>query len=595
MTATIATALLWLTAGCESESTSPPPKATGQTPGETREQDLPWLTDVTAQAGIDFVHDKHETGEFRFPEINGAGVGVLDYDNDGFYDLYFVQGGQLPGVEGGRLLSDQLYRNRGDGTFENVTRRAGINATGFGMGVVCGDYDNDGDVDVFVYNTGPDTLLRNNGDGTFTDVTAEANLGDPRWGDGAAFLDYDADGWLDLFICNYVAWDPAHERKCTIRDTAQRDYCGPITHDAEPDTLYHNNGDGTFTDVSVEAGIHELTGTGMGVGVADFNGDGLQDIYVGNDARPNRMLIQQPDHTFLDLANEMLVDRNEWGDEQSSMGITIEDFNLDGRFDLLLGHFWDDPNTIYLNEGGLFRDASRRTRLRIATRRVTTFGMSVLDLFNDGNMQILLGNGKANMASKVIRNESNPYAEPDLLLAWSFEDQQFTDVTDQAGPVFDTALCTRGTAIIDYDNDGDMDLVVFSNNGPARLLRNNAPKSSHWLMVRAVGPDGVRDAYGAVVEVEAGGKKPRRRPVYVAYSYCSSCDPRVHFGLGKATVADRVTVYWLDGRVSTWHNVPADQVFVARYADAAAGNSNRQDWDTTFRPPGYGRTLSLSR
>ncbi|GAG01409.1 unnamed protein product, partial [marine sediment metagenome] len=269
----------------------------------------------------------------------------------------------------------------------------------------------------------------------------------------------------------------ATERECTIRDTAQRDYCGPLTHDAEPDILYRNNGDGTFTDVSVKSGIHELTGTGMGVGVADFTGDGRQDIYVGNDARPNRLLVQRPDHTFADLANEMLVDLNEEGMAQSSMGITIEDFDLDGRFDLLLGHYWDDPCTIYLNRGSLFQDASRRGRLHVFTRRLTTFGISVLDLFNDGRMQVFLGNGKANKANKVVYNESNAYAERDVLLEWSYEKLQFTDITEQAGPVFDTALCTRGTAIIDYDNDGDVDIVVFANNGPARLLRNNAPKS----------------------------------------------------------------------------------------------------------------------
>ena len=534
---------------------------------------LPWLSDVTAEARIDFVHDKHNTGQFRFPEINGAGVGVLDYDNDGWYDLYFVQSAKLPGVEGGRLLSDQLYRNRGDGTFENVTARAGINATGFGMGVVCGDYDNDGFTDVFVYNTGPDTMLHNNGDGTFTDVSRELGVDDPRWGDGGALLDYDADGWLDLYVCNYVNWHPTTERECTIRATSQRDYCGPLTYDAEPDILYRNNGDPSrpgFTDVSVETGIHQLAGSGMGVGVADFNGDGLQDIYIGNDARPNRMLIQKADHTFEDLANRMLVDVNEAGMAQSSMGITIEDFNLDGRFDLLLGHYRDDSNTIYLSQGGFFIDASRRTRLNAATFRVTTFGISVLDLFNDGRMQVFLGNGKANMAGKVIHNQADAYAEHDLLLEWSFEKQQFRDVTKMAGPVFDTALCTRGTAIIDYDNDGDMDLVVFANNGPARLLRCNAPKSNHWLMVRAIGPDGKRDAYGAVVEVEVHGRRARRRPVYVAYSYCSSCDPRIHFGLGRANAADRVTVHWLDGRKSTWRNVPADQFFVARYADATA-------------------------
>jgi len=523
------------------------------------------LTDVTVQAGIDFIHDKHDTGDFRFPEINGAGVGVIDYDNDGWFDLYFVQSAKLPGVEGGRLASDQLYRNRGDGTFENVTRRAGINVTGFGMGVVCGDVDNDGHTDIYVFNTGPDVLLHNNGDGTFTDTTKKAGLGDYRWGDGAAFFDYDADGWLDLFVCNYVAWTPENEKQCWLRDTSHRDYCGPLSYKPEPDALYRNNGDGTFTDVSAITGIGKATGSGMGVGVADFNGDGLQDVYVGNDARPNRLWIQQPDHTFADQADIMLCDRNEDGREQSSMGITIEDFDLDGTFDLLLGHFREDPNTIYLNRGMVFKDDSRSTGLHSSTLRFTTFGISVLDLRNDGTMHCFFGNGNAHKPAKVILDPDNPYGERDLLMEWSFEKQHFTDITDTGGSVFETALCTRGTAIIDYDNDGDMDLVVCSNNGPARLLRNNAPANSHWLMVRAIGPDRKRDAYGAVVEVEVNGKPPRRRPVYTAYSYCSSCDPRIHFGLGRAAQAKRITVHWLDGRKDTWHDVSANQVFVARY------------------------------
>jgi len=304
---------------------------------------------------------------------------------------------------------------------------------------------------------------------------------------------------------------------------------------------------------------------------------------VGNDARPNRMLIQRPDHTFVDRANEMLVDLNELGMAQSSMGITIEDFDLDGRFDLLLGHFWDDNCTLYMNQSNLFKDVSRRTRLHSATRRWTTWAISVLDLHNDGRMQCYFGNGKVNKANKVIYDEANPYAERDLLLEWSYDRQQFSDIAGQVGLVFDAAYTTRGTAVIDYDNDGCLDLAIANNNGPGRLLRNNAPASNHWLMVRAIGPDGKRDAYGAVVEVVAGGRT-RRRQVFVACSYCSSCDPRVHFGLGKARVVDRLTVHWLDGKRSNWHNVTSRQVFVARYADRNALATDHDQWRVADRP-----------
>jgi len=531
-------------------------------------QNRPLLEEVTTETRIDFVHDRHDTGDFFVPEINGAGVGVLDYDNDGWYDLYFVQGGRMPGVPGGRVLSDQLYRNRGDGTFENVTAHAGINATGFGMGVACADYNNDGFVDIFVYNPGPNQLWRNHGDGTFIDVTAESRLGDPRWGDGAAFFDYDADGWLDLYVCNYFVWGPNDGKVCTMRDTSQRDYCGPATYEGDRDILYHNNGDGTFTDVSLISGVAAMIGTGMGAAVADFTGDGQLDVYVGNDGRPNRLFVQQPDHNFTDQASLMLCDVNAEGREQSSMGITIEDFNLDGQFDLLLGHFWDDPNTIYINSGEYFKDFSTRTGLSSATRRFTTWAISALDLRNDGQMQFYFGNGKVNKANKVIVDKDNPYAERDLLLAWSYKNLCFTDITDEIKGVFDSAYTTRGSAVIDYDNDGDMDLVLSNNHGPARLLRNNTPPENHWLMVRVLTHDSKRDAYGAVVEIEVKGRKPRRRTMYVASSYCSSCDPRLHFGLGRIATVDRLTVQWVDGRKQTWTNVPADQLFNAQYDKA---------------------------
>ncbi len=557
-------AVILAAGGCDSQSSSSggSDTSTGGDGAAARAAEL--LTDVTAAAGIDFVHDRHDTGEFRFPEINGAGVCTLDYDNDGWYDLYFVQGGRLPGVDGGRELSDQLYRNRGDGTFENVTDQARIHATGFGTGCVAGDYNNDGHVDLFVYNTGPNTMLRNNGDGTFADVTAALQLGDPRWAGGGAFVDYDADGHLDLMLSNYAVWDPQREKECTIRDTGARDYCGPATHTGDRDVLYHNNRDGTFTDVSTAAGVVDDDRTGMGIACADFTGDGLQDIYVANDARRNNLWVQSRDHTFTDEALQWMCDLNEEGKPQSSMGVLVEDFDLNGHWDLLLTHFWDEYNTLYLNSGTVFRDASQTARLKTCTLPYTGFGVSALDLHNDGGMQIYIANGKANMASKVIYIEGNAYAEKQQLLDWSYQTKQFTDITDTAGGVFKTARVGRGTALIDYDNDGDMDLAVSTNNGPAMLLRNNAPKSNHWLEVRCIGPDGKRDAYGAEVEIRAGDMV-RRKLLYVASSYAGSSDPRLHFGLGQATRVDTVTVKWIDGRTSTWKDVPADQLAILRY------------------------------
>lgn len=553
-----------LTAGCEkrpSELSAGRPDADGKSNSARS-----WLTDVTAQAGLSFVHDRHNTGDFRFPEINGAGVGVLDYDGDGWYDIYLVQGGQLPGVAGGRSLSDQLFRNLGDGTFENVTESAGIEATGYGIGCTCGDYDNDGDTDIFVYNVGANTMLRNEDDGTFSDVTAELELGDRRWAGGGTWLDYDADGWLDLFVANYAVWNPDQEQECTIRATGARDYCGPAQHKGDRDILYHNNGAGDgprFTEVTELAGIHDIDATGMGVAAVDFNSDGLLDIYVANDVRPNNLWIQQPDHTFVDRATEMLCDLNEAGKPEASMGIVVEDLDRNGSFDLVLTHFWNQSNTVYLNEKSIFTDSTRQLGLHTPSFRFTGFGISGLDLRNDERLFLYVANGKANLASKVVYAPGNPYAEIDQLFEWSFENKHFEEKTDRAGPALAYAGVSRGSATIDYDNDGDLDLVVSENHGPVRLLRNDTP-DNHWLEVRCLGPGGIRDELGAIVEIEAG-QDLRRRVLYPASSYASSSDPRVHFGLGTAELVDRITIYWTDGSHTDWHDVAADQLFVARY------------------------------
>lgn len=319
-----------------------------------------------------------------------------------------------------------------------------------------------------------------------------------------------------------------------------------------------------FTEVTEAAGILDIDATGMGVAAVDFNGDGLLDIYVANDGRANNLWIQQPDHTFVDRATEMLCDRNDSGQAEASMGVVVEDLDRNGSFDLVLTHFWNQSNTVYLNEQSIFTDATRLVGLHTPSFRFTGFGISALDLRNDGQLFLFVANGKANMASKVVHSKGNPYAETDQLFAWSVENRHFADVSQQAGPALDFAGVSRGTATIDFDNDGDLDLLVTENHGPVRILRNDAPLANHWLEVRCLGPGGFRDDLGAVVEIEAGVDL-RRRVLYPASSYASSSDPRVHFGLGRVEQVDRLTVYWTDGSRTDWHKVSADQLFLARH------------------------------
>jgi len=548
-----------LCVGCERSAGS---AGAGAANGHTSR---PLLVEVTSQAGIDFVHDPVRTGNFLFPEINGAGCAFLDYNNDGLLDIYLVQSGrdlrhpEAPGKP------NKLYRNQGDGTFVDVTVASGAGDTGYGQGVACGDYDNNGFVDLYVANVGgPSALLRNNGDGTFANVTERAGVANGAWCIVPAFLDYDNDGFLDLIATNYVEWSVEQDKQCRGA-TGKRDYCSPLSYSPAPPVLYHNNGDGTFTDVSAASGINLEYGAGMGVVTADFNDDSLVDIYVANDAFANQLWINQGDGTFVNEAPEAGCAVSARGSALSSMGTNVEDFDGDGDLDLFTTNYHAQGSILYLQEDGrFFTDVSIRTGLYRETAPRTGFGACFFDLFNDGGLCVYIGNGAAVMGGAVDA-ETDVYAQRDSVLRWSDKMLGFSDLTGIIGPAMDPAYVSRGVAVGDYDNDGAVDVLISCNNGPARLLRNTAaPASAHWLMVRVLSPDGRRDALGAKVFVTVVGKT-RRRDLIVNYSYASASDARLHFGLGSHGVADRVMVEWPGGMRATWDSVPADQVFVARY------------------------------
>ncbi len=521
------------------------------------------LVDVTQIAGIKFVHDAVRKGEFLFPEISGAGCGFLDYDNDGYLDIYFVQSGRnlmQPETAG---KPNRLYRNRGDGTFEDVTARSGAGDTGYGQGMACGDYNRDGFVDIYVANVGgPSRLLKNNGNGTFRDVTETAGVANGNWAITPAFFDYDHDGFLDLFATNYVNWS-VEKNLVGKTKNGQRDYVGPRSFPARSAMLYHNNGDGTFTDVTAVAGIDKAFGAGMGIICADLNDDGWVDVYVANDSWANQLWINQGDGTFQDQALESGCALNSAGFGLASMGTNAEDLDGDGHLDLFTTNYHAQGAILYLQETkGIFTDATRRVRLFGPTAARTGFGACFLDLFNDGSPCVYIGNGAA-IAGGEIDASDNSYAQRDVVLQWSEQESSFADITARIGSSMDSAYTSRGVAVGDYDNDGAVDVLISHNDGPARLLRNVGTQGNHWLMVRCLDHDGKSDVIGAKVLVTVAGKT-RRRDVIVNYSYASVCDARIHFGLGSQTVADRVVVRWPGGAESVWDNVAADQVFVVR-------------------------------
>ena len=501
-----------------------------------------WFDEVAVASNIDFTHVFASQQKHLFPEIMSGGVGLLDYDNDGDLDIYFVQGGDLDESRPNRP-SNRMYRNRGDGTFEDVTAGTRTGDTGYGMGCTCGDYDRDGDVDLYVTNYGANVLYRNNGDGTFSDVTESAGVGDAAWGTSAAFTDLDRDGYLDLFIVNYVDWSPPRELKCKSR-LDQKDYCHPGSYAApKPDTLYHNRGDGTFADVSESSGIRKAFGTGLGVAVGDLNGDGRPDLYVANDAMPNQLWINQGEMRFVEDGLMAGCALNHSGAAESGMGVIAADVDYDGDLDLFMAHLRDESNTLYINNGGRFADATSQMGLDAPSLAFTGFGLGFADFDHDGRLDVFVANGRVTL-TEPYRDPTSPYAEENQLFTGQ-SNGGFDEVFPRGGTRELLVASSRGTAFGDIDNDGDIDVIIVNRDAATHVLKNVVASKGNWLTLRVLNDRG-GFGLGASVRIETTDGMQWRQ-AQRAYSYCASNDPRVHFGLGPVKRIDKVTVRWPDG------------------------------------------------
>jgi hypothetical protein len=520
------------------------------------------FTDVAAEAGLTFPVVYGDVGRADYIlETNGCGCAFIDYDNDGWMDIFVMNGTRRSGAPEG--TTNRLYKNNRDGTFSDVTEKAGLHKVGWAGSVTVGDYNNDGFEDLFCTYYGQNVLYRNNGDGTFTDVTRQAGLtNDPhRWGAGCSFVDYDRDGKLDLFVSNYLQFDfatvkaPGSNAACTWKNIPVM--CGPRGLPPGYHSLYHNNGDGTFTDVSEKAGIAAARGSyGMTVVAADFDDDGWPDIFVACDATPSLLFMNNRDGTFREEGLFRGVSLNEDGQEQAGMGVAVGDYNLRGRLDLYATHFTDDTNSLYLNDGkGYFEDVTIAARLGVDTRFVC-WGTGMVDLDNDGWPDIFVVAGNVfPEVEKVL--PQYPYNCPRIIYR-NLGNGTFEEILDTAGPGLPARHCSRGCAFGDFDNDGDLDVLIVNLHEPPSLLRNDVTGGFHWLKVKLAGTKSNRSAIGARVLVRYG-QHEQLQTVLSQSSYYSVNDPRLHFGLGAEKSAD-IEIRWPNGLEEKYKAVPANQL-----------------------------------
>lgn len=515
-----------------------------------------YFENITPYCGINFVRTIGDEHLSNLVESDGGGAAFLDYDQDGLLDLYVTNGNYNEILSKNQETPDKkesenkLYRNKGNGTFEDVTRKTKTGDRGYGMGVTVGDFDNNGYPDIYISNFGPNVLLKNNGNGSFTDVTNKAGVAGDDCSVGATWLDYDKDGYLDLYVGNYITFDPQYNYYY-----APDGFPGPMAYDGTPDVLYHNNGDGTFTDVTKEMNVYNKDGRAMGVGAADYDNDGWVDIFVSNDHMVNYLYHNNQGKVFEDRGTSSGVAFNQVGEATISMSVAFGDYNNDGLMDLFVSD--NAYCSLHTNEGnGVFSEMSYKAGIAAACGQFVGWSSAFFDYDNDGDLDLFKVNGEL----------KHLYGQEDQL----FENEgngKFKDVSVQRGNYFQEEHVGRGAAFADYDNDGDIDAFIVNLEEKAILLRNNKGNNNHWISLNLIGEESNRDAIGTRITISAGGKKQYTQKVS-ASGYLSQNDPRIHFGLGNETKVDTIEIVWPTGKIQKLTNIDAGQVLTIKESES---------------------------
>ena len=522
------------------------------------------FTDIARAAGINFKQDSTASEQKYYLETMGTGLGWIDYDQDGLMDLYLVQSAATDAYQPPQPLRSALYHNNGDGTFTDVTEKAGVGAEGlYGQGVAVGDYDNDGYPDLYVTGYGRSILYHNNGNGTFTDVTAKAGVADQGgWATSAGWFDYDRDGYLDLVVCNYIEWSPSNNIWCGEHRPGYRAYCHPDNYKGQRIKLYHNNHDGTFTDVSEKSGVGKPEAKGMGVVLADMNNDGWPDIVIANDTWPNFLFLNQRDGTFRDVSFSSGLAASEDGKYEAGMGIDAADVDGDGWLDIYVTHLDFELNRLYRNNHDeTFDDATYSSGIGNKAILLSGVTMKFLDYDNDGWTDICQVNG-AMLDNINLYHTEVSYQEPKLMFR-NLGHGKFDKVSDRLGPDFMKPVAGRGLAVADFDNDGGLGLAINVRGDFPQLLRNDGGNVNHWLEVFLIGAKSNRDGIGAVLKLTAGGFTEVEQ-AKGGTGYMSASDPRIHFGLGAHQSIESLEITWPSGTVDKLTRLPVDQIVTVK-------------------------------